>query len=95
MFAEKKHNKKMRQGYKAKQKIPVFKETRPYLNLLNFDFFFKKNKILCILKGKMLFKMHKIILLFQIKKIKYVCLPYLKFPDPLPKHTYYFIWPNV
>ena len=38
------------------------------------------------LKGKMPFKMHKIIF-FQKKKFKtkYVCLPYLNFLDPLPE----------
>ena len=45
--------------------------------------------ILCILKGKMPFKMHKLYS-FPEKKIieinkKYVCLPYLKFSDPLAK----------
>ena len=50
--------------------------------------------ILCILKGEMPFKMHKVIF-FQKKKLnkKYVCLPYLKFSDLLPETHLYFIWP--
>ena len=46
------------------KKRPVFKVTRPYLNLLVKPRFFRfsgKNIILCILKGEMPFKMHKII----------------------------------
>ena len=47
------------------QKIPVFRATRPYLNLLvkprPFHVFWRKNIILCILKGISPFKMHKII----------------------------------
>ena len=42
--------------------------------------------ILCILKGEMLLKMHKIIKKNPEKKIiktNYVCLPYLKFSDLL------------
>ena len=46
---------------------------------------------LCILKVKMPFKMHKIIYIFQKKK---VCLPYLKFSDPLPETHFFFIWPQ-
>ena len=47
---------------------------------------------LCILKGKMPFKMHKIIF-FPEKKI--VCLPKLKFSDLLPEiHLFFFIWPE-
>ena len=40
--------------------------------------------------------MHKIIF-FQKKKIikKYVCLPYLKFSDPLPETHLFFIWPYI
>ena len=39
-------------------------------------------------------KIHKIIFFPEIKK-KYVCLPYLKFSDPLPKThiNFFFIWP--
>ena len=51
---------------RSNEKIPVFRVTRPYLNLLVKHRIFpgflkKKNIILCILKGKMPFKMHKII----------------------------------
>ena len=79
------------------KKIPVFRVTRPYLNLLvKHRIFFrisgKNNLILCILKGNMPFKMYKIIYIFPEKK--YVCLPYLKFSDPLPETTYFFIWPK-
>ena len=69
-----------------------------------------RNIILCILKGKgkLPFKMHKIIFfsrknknkiyvptLPKIFKKKYVCLlPYLKFSDPLPEtHLFFFIMP--
>ena len=49
----------------AKLKIPVFRVTQPYLHLLVkpriFFSFPGKNIILCILKGEMPFKMHKII----------------------------------
>ena len=64
---------------------PNKKVAPPYLNLLvkhRFfsSFFFEKNIILCILKGKMPFKMRKIIF-FQNKVIRNqnqnVCLPYL------------------
>ena len=44
--------------------------------------------ILCILKAEMPFKMHKIIFFSR----KYVCLPYLKFSDQLPKNTYFFLF---
>ena len=55
------------------KKIPVFRVTQPYLNLLVkpriiFRFSGEKNIILCILKGEMPFKMHKIIFFFQKKK---------------------------
>ena len=47
------------------KKFPVFRVTRPYLNLLVIhSFFFRfsgKNIILCILKGEMPFKRHKIV----------------------------------
>ena len=47
------------------KKIPVFRVTRTYLNLLVkpriFFRFSGKNIILYILKGKMPFKMHKIV----------------------------------
>ena len=50
------------------KKIPVFMVTRLYLNLLvkpRFILgFLAKNLILCILKGKMPFRMHKIINFF-------------------------------
>ena len=68
------------------KKKPVFRVTGPYLNLLVkprfFSGFLNFFIILCILKGEMPFKMHKII--FLPEKI-YVCLPYLK--------TYFYIWP--
>ena len=71
----------------------MFRVTQPYLSLLvkprAFSRFSGKNIILCISKGKMPFKMHKIIYFFPEKK--YVCLPYLKFSDPLPE-TYLFFY---
>ena len=64
------------------KKIPLFRVTQPYLNLLvKFRIFFRfsgKNMILCILKDGMPFKMHKIIFFPD----KNVCLPCLKFSDP-------------
>ena len=50
--------------------------------------------MLCILKGGMPFKMHKIIF-FKKKIKKYVCLLYLKFSDLLPEtHLFFFIRPK-
>ena len=47
------------------KKISVFRVAQPYLSLLAkprfFSGFLKKHIILCILKGKMPYKMHKII----------------------------------
>ena len=47
---------------RSNKKIPVFRVTRPYLNLLVKPRillrFSGKNRILCILKGKMPFNMH-------------------------------------
>ena len=48
----------------------------------------RKYIILCILKGKMPFKMHKNIIFFSEKK--YVCIPYLKFSDLLPETPLFF-----
>ena len=47
----------------------------------------------CILNGEMPFKIHKIIFFSRKKKNKkkYVCLPYLKFSDPLSE-THIFIY---
>ena len=51
----------------------MYRVTQPYLNLLvKPQFFFKfsgKDIILCLLKGEMRFKMHKIIFFFPKKKI--------------------------
>ena len=78
---------------RSNKKIPVFRVARPYLNILMkprmyFQVFWK-NIILCILKGISPFKMHKIIFLFQKRKLKKkrkrcMRLPYLKFSEPLP-----------
>ena len=54
--------------------------------------FFEQKNVLCILKGKMPFKMHKIIL-FQKKEIikKNMCAyVFLKFSDLLPKTRIFF-----
>ena len=75
------------------KKLLVFRVTRPYLNLLVkhriFSGFLEKNIILCILKVKMPFKMLNFFLLFFPGEKKFrkrnVCLPYLKFSDPLPE----------
>ena len=44
-------------------------------------------------KGKMPFKMHKILFFPEKKNIKkHVCLPYLEFSDMLPEtHFFFFI----
>ena len=80
------------------KKNPVFRVTRPYLNLLvkprMFFRFSGKNMMLCILKGEMPSKMNKIIFFSRKKKYfkKYVCLPYLKFSDPLPEsHLFFYL----
>ena len=68
-------------------KKPVFKVTRPYLNLSVkpriVSGFLDKNIILCILKGAMPFKMHKIIFFSRKKDMcayhtKYFQTRYLK-----------------
>ena len=70
-------NRGMRQG--QIKKIPVFRVIRPYPNLLVqprfFSTFLEKNIILCILKGEMPFKMHRIIFFPETKNNlkKYVC----------------------
>ena len=82
------------------KKIPLFRVTPPYLNLVVkpriFQVFRKKNIIfLCILKGQMSFKMDKIIY-FSRKKIikKNMCAyPTINFQTRYPKHTYFFIMP--
>ena len=82
------------------KKIPMFRLTRPYLNLLVkprifsgllvkprifFRYSGKIYIILCVLRGEMPFKMHKIIFLqIFFFFFKFVCLPYLKFSDLLP-----------
>ena len=72
-------------------KIPMFRVTRPYLNLLVkpsifFQVFWKKIN-LCILKGEMPFQMHKIILFSERKKIKQnMCA------CPLPKTHLFFLF---
>ena len=74
----------------------MFRVTRTYLNLpclmvkpRNFQVFWN-NTILCILKGEMPFKMHKII--FQEKKIKKKrCVPtLLKIFRPVTRNTLSF-----
>ena len=73
--------------FRPNKEIPVFRETRPYLNLLVkpriFFRFSGKNIILCILKGEMPLKMHKI-MSFQGKK----CVPILpKIFRPITQYT--------
>ena len=70
----------------TKQKISVFRVTRPYLNLLVKPRFFSGFLEKCI------------IIFFSRKKMilnKCVCLPYLKFSNPLPETHLFFIWPNM
>ena len=74
--------------------ISVFRVTGPYLNILVkpriFFRFSGKSTILCILKGEMPSKMHKIIF-FPDKK----CVPTLpKDFRPVTQNTYFFIWPK-
>ena len=82
-------------SYKAKfnKKIPVFRVAQPNLNLLVkpriFLRFSEKNIILCILKGKMPFKMHKIIF-FSRKKIYVRTLP--KSFRPITQNTLIFLF---
>ena len=64
------------------KKIPVFRVTRPYLNLL-------VKLITCL---QVFWK--KIILCILLFPGKNVWLPYLKFSDPLPKTHLSFIWPK-
>ena len=84
---------------KQNKKIPVFRVTRPYLNLLVkpriFFRFSGKNRILCILKGKMPFKMLKIVF-YSRKKDKKMCVPTLPkiFRPVTPNKLIFFIWPN-
>ena len=83
------------------KKVPVFRVTRLYLNLLVKpriffpDLFGKKNIILCILKSCSSFKMHKIMCVFFQKKNKEnVCLvPTLpKIFRPVTQDTHNFIY---
>ena len=74
------------------EKIPVFRVARPYLNILVkpriFSGFLEKDITLSILKGKIPFKMLKIIFFFfkKKKKLEQICvLPYLIFSDLLPE----------
>ena len=75
----------------------MFRVAQPYLNLLvKPRFFFQVFKIiiLCILKGDVPFKMHKI-MLFSRKKS--VCVPTLtKIFRPVIRNTLiFFIWPKL
>ena len=72
------------------KKIPVFRINQPYLNLLVkqgiFSGFLEKNIILCISKGILPFKMHKI-LFFPEKN----CVPTLpKIFHPVTQNTLIF-----
>ena len=59
-------------------------------NLAFFSGFLEKNTILCILKGEMPFKMHKIIIIFPEKKI---CVPTLpKIFRPVTRNTLIFLF---
>ena len=82
------------------KKIPVFRVIRPNLNLLVkpilFSGFLEEKYNSIHFERHFAFQMYKIIFFSRNKKIikkKYVCLPYLKFSDPLPKTLIFFIWP--
>ena len=62
------------------------------VNSILFSGFLEKNIILCILKGEMPFKMHKLLFFPE----KYLCVPTLpKFFRPVTLNTLiFFIWPN-
>ena len=75
----------------------MFRVTRPCLNLLMkpriFFMFSGKNIILCILKGKMPFKMHKSIYFFPEKTTtRKVSLPYVIFSDHVTPNTLTFLF---
>ena len=53
---------------------------------------FKMHKI--IFFAKCLSKCIKLYFFPEKKKKKYLCLPYLKFSDPLPETHLFFIWPG-
>ena len=72
--------------------IPLFRVTRPYLNLLvePRTFFRFSGKIY----NEMPFKMYKIIYFFlERKATKNVCAYLPKIPVPLPETHLFFIWP--
>ena len=72
--------------------------TLSYLNLLVKPIilfrFPAKNIILCILKGEMSFKMHKIIYFFEKKKGAYHTM-YLQFADLLPESHFFLFGLNT
>ena len=83
-------------GATPNKKIPVLRVTQLCLNFLakpRIFFRSENNIILCILKGEMPFKMHKIIFFFQIKKIvKKLCVPTLpKIFKPFTRNTLIFL----
>ena len=76
------------------KKLPVFRVG--YLNLLAkpviFSDFLEKNIILCILKGRTPFKMHKIIYFFPEKKLFKKCVPSLpKISRSVTRNTPFFL----
>ena len=77
------------------QKIPVTTVAQPCVNLLVkpriFSGFQEKYINVCILKGEMPLKMHRIFIFFRKKIIKKnMCLPNLKFSDPFTKTHLFF-----
>ena len=77
--------------------MPVFRVTTPYLNILvkpRIIFRFSgKYIILCILKGEMPFKMHKIIFFSRKKIIKKICVPTLpKIFRPVTRNTLFLLF---
>ena len=74
--------------------VHVFRVTQPYLNLpvkpRIFSGFSGKNIILCILKGGMPFKMHKISFFPKKNNLKKICVPTQpKFFRPVTLNTFF------
>ena len=75
------------------KKIPVFRVTQPYLNLLvNLEFFSGFLEKYNFMHFARHFCLSKCIKLLFFPEKKNVCLPYLKFSDPLPEtHLFFYL----
>ena len=83
-----------------KAKVPVFRVTQSYLNLLVkqriFFRFSGENIILWILKGEMPFKMHKIRSFSRKKIIEKICVPILpKIFRLVTPNTFIFLFGSI